>query len=664
MMTRIGTGPSRGSGRMGWKSATAGRTHFILAACAVAWGCGAGEGGAPGEAVGVAPQVASSPSGMVVAAQPLAAEAGARMLDAGGNAADAAVAAAFAVSVVEPSMNSIGGRTQILVRLPDGIFAGIDATTQAPATYDPETAPQASYGYPTVGVPGAVAGLARLLREHGTMSLEEVLAPAIALAEDGFALLPGEAARHAAGAGQLFEFEGSRAHFLTEDGSARPAGTVFVQPDLAATLRAIAAAGEDVFYRGEIAGRIAADMEVNGGAVTAESLAAYEALDARIVRGSYRGHELVGTDIPASGAVSIGILHILEHFDMASLEDDSWAALVGTAIARAFEERTVARGGGLGDLSFMTDKEWAADVAAGIDVPGATRQTTVSAVGALAARGQNPRGIRAAMHPRWTAPPTRSHCSVCFTNCRVLFTSHVLKAPLFVAFRTNSPAIRLSRRLANPAPRRSRCSRGFIHGLLADWDASGWGPVQSHTTHLSAADGAGMYVALTQTIGPNLGSRVMTPGLGFLHAATLGGYLGYMEPGERARSSISPLMVLQDGEPVLVLGAAGGARIISAVVQAVVRVVDQGMSLPDALAAARVHPIEGGIQMETSPGIGWAAEDIAEVVSWGMVVQEVERAGAFGRIHGIWVNPGTGEMVGVADPDWEGAAIVPGARGN
>ena len=157
----------------------------------------------------------------------------------------------------------------------------------------------------------------------------------------------------------------------------------------------------------------------------------------------------------------------------------------------------------------------------------------------------------------------------------------------------------------------------------ANWEDSAWGPPDSHTTHLSAADDGGMYVSLTQTIGPNLGSKVATPGLGFLYAATLGGYLGYMEPGERARSSISPLMVVQDGEPVLVLGAAGGARIISAVVQAVLRVVDQGMTLPDALAAARVHPIDDGIAMETSPVIGWTPEVVAEVESWGMEVQAV-----------------------------------------
>ena len=593
------------------------------------WGCAAEPGSAPGDLAG-APQVASSMDGVVVAAQPLAAAAGAEMLGAGGNAADAAVAAAFAISVVEPSMNSIGGRTQILVRLPDGTFAGIDATTQAPATYDPETAPQASYGYPTVGVPGAVAGLGRLLRDHGTLPLADVMAPAIALAENGYRLLPGEAIRQGMGAQQLAEFDGSRAHFLTPDGDAREVGDLFTQPDLAATLRTIAEGGEDAFYRGPIAQRIVADMEAHGGAVTASALADYRALDVPVVHGSYRGYDLAGTDVSASGAVTIGILHILENFDMASLDSDSWAALVGTVVARAFEERIAARGSGFGDLAFMTDKEWAADVAAGIDVPGAVFDRAA-----------------AAATPALPAP--------------VLLGSLAPALPAPVLPRSPAPAPRGPALASWPGePADAFTPPG---ATMTDWDGSTWGSASSHTTHLSAADGNGMYVSLTQTIGPNLGSKVATPGLGFLYAATLGGYLGHMEPGERARSSISPLMVVKDGQPVLVLGAAGGARIISAVVQAVLRVVDHGMSLPDALAAARVHPIDGGIAMETSPGIGWSSDDVAEVESWGLEVQEVERAGAFGRIHAIWVDPETGEMVGVADPDWEGAAIVPGAPG-
>ena len=577
-------------GFVGFRGAVSRWQIVGLAALLGVWACAEDAGPLPDGVYGDG-QVARSGGGVVVAAQPRAAEAGARMLRRGGNAADAAVAAAFAVSVVEPSMNSIGGRTQILLRLPDGMVAGIDATTQAPSTYDPETAPQASYGYPTVGVPGAVAGLVRLLREHGTLPLAEVMAPAIELAEEGFELLPGEAARHAAGAEQLAEFDGSRAHFLTPSGETRAAGEVFAQPDLAATLTAISTGGADAFYRGAIAERIVADMAAHGGAVTAGALAEYRALDAPVVRGSYRGYELAGTDLPASGAATIGILHILEHFDMGALDADSWAGLVGTVVARVFEERAAARSEGARDLAFMTGREWAAGIAATIEVPGAV----LSTAGLTSGDVETSRA-----------------------------TSLVARAG----------------------------------GTMANWDAGEWGPADGHTTHLSTADADGMYVALTQTIGPNLGSKVATPGLGFLHAATLGGYLGHMEPGERARSSISPLMVLRDGKPVLVLGAAGGARIISAVVQAVLRVVDQGMSLPDALAAARVHPIDGGIAMETSPGIGWAADDIAEVKSWGMEVQEVEREGAFGRIHGIWVDPATGEVVGVADPDWEGAAIA------
>lgn len=597
-----GGGTPATAGRDGARPARRpGRRFAGIAVVLAAWAC-AGDS-APGlDGVYDDGQVARSGGGVVVAAHPLAAEAGADMLRRGGNAADAAVAAAFAVSVVEPSMNSIGGRTQILVRLPGGAVTGIDATTQAPPAYDPETAPRASYGYPTVGVPGAVAGLTRLLREHGTLPLDEVMAPAIELAGQGFRLLPGEAARHAAGAERLAEFRGSRVHFLTRSGESRKAGSLFLQPYLAATLAAIAADGADAFYRGPIAERIVADLAAHGSSVTARALAEYRALAAPVVRGSYRGYELVGTDIPASGAATIGILHILEHFDMSALDADSWAGLVGTAVARAFEERAAARAEGLPDLAFMTGREWAARIAATIDVPGAVRRAADGPAGPAAT------GLQAAASRAGFAAPGAG-------------------------------------------------------GTMADWDSGSWGPDDGHTTHLSTGDADGMYVALTQTIGPSLGSGVATEGLGFLHAATLGGYLGHMEPGQRARSSISPLMVLRDGEPVLVLGAAGGARIISAVVQTVLRVVDQGMTLPEALAAARVHPVDGGIAMETSPGIGWAADDVAEVRSWGMAVEEVEREGAFGRIHGIGVDAVTGELVGVADPDWEGAAVAVGGPG-
>ena len=573
-------------------------------------------------------QVARSNRGMVVAAQPLATAAGVEMLERGGNAADAAVAAAFAVSVVEPSMNSIGGRTQILVRTPEGDFHGIDATTQAPDTYDPDTAPQAGYGYPTVGVPGAVAGLTRLLAEHGTLPLATVMEPAIQYAAEGFTLLPGEAARQASAAGPLEESEGARLYYLKPDGSPYEAGERLVQSDLAMVLRRIASGGAAAFYRGEIAEAIAADIEGAGGHVTTASLASYSAEDARVVRGSYRGYELVGTFTPAAGAMTIGILQIIENFDMAEADEVTWAAVVGQALALGFEAARTHRGPDAWQL--LTSREWASEQAERVRLP-VMAEATMGWKPATAPRfSAEPGGVPWLPPGHWQPGVSRGGAA----------------AAAWV------PADR-----AAIVPR-ARSATGYLAGP----------DDQGHTTHLSTADAGGMAVALTQTIGPAMGSKIATPGLGFLYAATLGGYLGRLEPGERARSNISPLMVFGGGDPMLVLGAAGGARIVSAVVQAVCRVVDQGLSLPEALAAARLHPMQGsltspgresGFQMETSPGIGWSPDVLSELRELGFAVQEVPRAGAFGRIHGISYDAATSTWTGAADPDWEGSAAAP-----
>lgn len=520
-------------------------------------------------------QAAWSDAGMVSAAQPLATEAGVRMLELGGNAADAAVAAAFAVAVVEPSMNSIGGRNQILIRLPDGTVAGIDGTTQAPWDYDYDTAPQASYGYPVIGVPGAVAGLMRLHGEYGRLPLDVVMAPAIDYAENGFRLLPGEARREAMNAPRSAEFPATAAIYLKPDGTPRSGGDLLVQKDYARTLRAIRDGGHDAFYRGEIAERMAADLAEHGSAVKLQAFHDYEALDARILRGSYRGYEIVGMDVPAAGAVVIQALQILEHFDPDAMDDEEWFAVVGQALGIASPELRA-----LGTdtaAARAVSKEWAAHMAQRIKAP------VGAAVGGA---------------PAWAGP-------------------------------------------ALPTPG----ARG---------DDSG------HTTHLTAADGEGMVVALTQTLGPNMGSSVVTPGLGFLYASTLGGYLGRMEPGERARSFISPVMVLKDGVPILALGAAGGQRIVSGVTQVISRVIDDGMTLAEALEAPRVHMnFDGRLNVETSPIIGWTPAQIEDMRALGIDITETARAGAFSRVHAVQFDPESRTWHGGADPDWEGSARGP-----
>ena len=554
------------------------------------------------QAMGSPSQVSRSAVGMVSAGQPLAAEAGARMLEQGGNAVDAAVAAAFALSVVEPSMSGLGGRAQILIRLPDGRHVGIDGTTQAPSTYDPDTAPQASYGYATIGVPGVPAALLEALSSHGRLDRATVMAPAIELARDGFLLLPREAARHASQVERIREFEGTSEAFLSPSGETWAAGERWIQPRLAATLEAIADGGADAFYRGPIAEAIVADMQAHGGAVTAEALAAYRAESSEIVRGSYRDLDLVGLWLPSYGAITIEILHLLETLPVGEFDEDDWALAVAEAIRVGYLDRPGQST--LDDAARLTSKEWAAERASMMRVP---MMAVVGDAGAA-----TPRPMPAA------------------------------------------PALVL----------------GSARSGIAASPPTDIAP-DGHTTHLTAADSSGMVVALTQSLGPSMGSRVATPGLGFLYAATLGGYLGRMEPGERARSHISPFMVERDGVPFLALGAAGGGRIPTAIVAVVSRIVDRGMTLEDALRAPRIVPdtpggrVEGDPEAETAvsieigTGLGFQAEAVAALRALGIEVEEIDDVGAFGRVHAVRWHPDTGTWEGAADPDWEGAAIAP-----
>ncbi len=434
--------------------------------------------------------------------------------------------------------------------------------------------PAPGYGYVTVGVPGALAGLIRLQSEHGTLPLATLMAPAIEYAENGFRLLSGQAMFHRMTAGQLAETEGARTSYLKSDLSPYRAGDLLRQPVLARTLRRISEGGADLFYRGEIAEAMAADMEANGGFLTLQSLADYRAEDSRIVRGSYRGYDLVALDVPASGSIAIQALQIMENFERSEYSPEEWATVVGQAIGLALPD--LGRLGSDSAAVRATSKEWAETQAEHVQI------------GAAVGSGAGEASQMQQLHD-------------------------------------NDP---------------------------------------SYTTHLSVADSAGMVVSFTQTIGPAMGSRVVTPDLGFLYAVTLGGYLGgAMAPGDRARSGITPLFVLRDGEPVLVLGAAGGLKIISAVVQSVSRVVDDAMSLPEALIAPRVHPdfdatlTFTGLSLESSGPMGWTEQQIEIIRAMGFAVSSSSMVGTFGRVHGISYDKETGRWLGVADPDGEGTAL-------
>ena len=504
-------------------------------------------------------------SGMVSAAQPLATLAGQQMLQKGGNAVDAAVAAAFALSVVEPSMSGIGGRMQGIVRLPNGEVHGIDATTEAPMRYDTATSPIVRYGYGVIGIPGVVAGLTKLHSEHGTLPLETVMKPAIKYAKKGFPILKGEAMRHASALELMKQFEGTRQHFL-KDGSTYKEGEKWVQKELANTLSLIAKGGRDAFYKGEIARKIVADFQAKGGILTMEDLANYEARDSRILSSSYRGHDLHGLWLPSFGAITMEIMQILEALPMEEMSETDYALSIAQAIDLAYKDRKTQFGTNTDSIvTILTSKK---------------------------------NGIKLAKEIE----------------------------------------------LINP-------SIGAIDYTLPD----AWLADEGHTTHLSVADESGLMVAITQSMGPNMGSKVVSPDLGFLYAVTLGRYLGVFLPGQRAASHISPMLVSKDGEPFMALGAAGGSRIPTAIVSVLSRVIDQNMSLGNALKAARVYHDGEQLLIEAHEGSGWKSTYTTAIEKAGFPIKVLDTKARFGRVHAVQYDAQQKTWIGGADPDWEGA---------
>ncbi|MDC0928861.1 gamma-glutamyltransferase, partial [Flavobacteriaceae bacterium] len=159
---------------------------------------------------------------------PVASEAGKTIYSQGGNAFDAAVAAAFTLSVVEPSMSGIGGRLQVIYKQAEGDILGIDATTQIPESFNSNEKDLPSYGYKTIGIPGVVAGLIKLHEENGVLDLKTVMQPSISIAQNGFYLLPGEVTRQQYEKEKIGSFEGSKNYFLNSDGESFKIGDKFI----------------------------------------------------------------------------------------------------------------------------------------------------------------------------------------------------------------------------------------------------------------------------------------------------------------------------------------------------------------------------------------------------------------------------------------------------
>ena len=494
----------------------------------------------------------------IASAHPLASLAGKKMFEQNGNAFDAAIAAAFTLSVVEPSMSGIGGRLQAIYHEASGNIGGVDASTQVPANYR-VTDEKYSYGYKTIGIPGVVAGLLKLHKNHGSLPLEMVMAPSIEYAENGYQILPFEAFRQESTKNILKEFEGTKTHFLDENGNSYKAGDIIIQKALSNTLKQIAAKGRVGFYEGEVASKMVEDIQANGGILTIEDLKNYKALDSEILRGTFEGNEVYALNLPSYGAITIQILQIMDHLSKANSEE-SWSKQFDSATAIAYSYR-----------------------------------------------------------------------------------SHQKNSDSLAKILDYNQAERWAKKIEED---KLKLAENTLKSIPESWTSS-----IGHTTHLTSADDEGNVVSLTQTIGPNMGSKVASKDLGFLYAVSLGGYLGEYSPGDRLNSHISPTLFMKNRKTQLAIGAAGGSRIITAITQVADRYLSQKNDLKKALFLPRVYPFEDTLWIEDHQGI---KNLNAEFDPKLYPIKMIDEKARFGRVHAISYDSITKTWTGAADPDWEG----------
>ena len=308
----------------------------------------------------------TSQNGMVVTAEPIATRVGVQILKSGGNAIDAGVAAGFALAVTYPTAGNIGGGGYMVLHLKNGENIAIDFREKAPLSAHKNMylnkkgdfdSSMSQENATSSGVPGSVAGLIYALKKYGTMSLKDVITPAIQLAENGFILSHASVQSIESEGNALRKFESTRKIFYKNEIPYK-AGDLFIQKDLAKTLSSIRDNGIDGFYKGEVASLIVKQMKNNGGFITEDDLLKYQVVEKKALQGTYRGYDIVTMPPSSSGGIAlIEMLNILENYD---LSKEDWGSagyyqkLVET-MKRAYADRSEY----LGDPAFVkVPQEW------------------------------------------------------------------------------------------------------------------------------------------------------------------------------------------------------------------------------------------------------------------------------------------------------------------
>lgn len=533
------------------------------------------------------PWLATGRSGMVAADSVYASQAGLEMLQAGGNAIDAATAVSFALSVTRPESTGLGGGGFLIARFADGRVVALDFRETAPSAATPDMFVKAAkeggnpspseFGHLAPAVPGVVAGRCQALARFGTLPLAKTIAPAIKLAEEGFPVdvhyvdATREALRVYEKQPALRESCGYVYETHLRGGDLRKPGESLVQPKLARLLEGIAQGGSDFFYKGPVAAAIAEMMKKHGGLMTADDLSKYEVKEREALRSTYRYYTVIGMPPPSSGGIALAeTLNILESLDFTVVVHRDPVLATHFQI-EAMKHAFADRARWLGDADFarvpvrlLTSKSYAKDRAAMLKPDGSSDADTYGATGLRDDSG----------------------------------TSHFCVVDRFGNLVVSTETINTS------------------FGSLAAVDE--WGLILNNEMDDFAAEpGKPNAFGLIQS-GANA-----------------------VAPGKRPLSSMTPTIVLKGERPYLLLGASGGPRIISSVLNVLLGVTDYGLPLDRAMTAVRPHQ-------------QWKPEEVC----FDTEPAETMRAGLIARGHKVSDRRKTGVVQAIlrTEAGWVGAS--------
>ncbi|HJZ65566.1 MAG TPA: gamma-glutamyltransferase [Candidatus Acidoferrum sp.] len=553
-------------------------------------------------------QAVRAAHGMVATDEELGSRAGIEILQKGGNAVDAAVATAFALAVVEPAAGNIGGGGFMLIRLASGKTTFFDYREVAPgrATRDMYVLPNgkldpeaSTLGYKSVAVPGTVAGLELVLKTYGTMKLAEAMAPAIRLADEGFAVSAKLAAELVDERRDLQRFSVSRRIFL-KDGAMYRAGDTLKQPELAATLKRIAKNGAAEVYRGETARMLVDDMARLGGLITIEDLANYQPKVREPLHAHYEldGHkwDLIAAPPPSSGGVAvIEALNMLDGVQLKSWDDPQSVHIMAEVMRRIFADRA----------AYLADPDFAKVPVDGLTSPCYAKElrSTIDA-----ARASSSKAIQAG----------QPH--VCGTEASI------------------------------PAPQEISLNDGPHTTHFSVVDAAGNAVASTYTMNDSYGSHATSRAGFL--LNDEMDDFTTQPGVPNALYGLMQSEANAIAPGHRPLSSMTPTILVRDGKLSFVTGSPGGPRIISAVLLSIVNWMKLGMDAQAAINAPRFHHQWFPDVVVMEPQFSAHVQNALNTMG-----HRTRKIGHIGLVNAIGIDVTTGERLGAADPRDEGSAV-------